>query len=152
MRPAPCREAAAWHRSAKARIVPRYGGGRSGAESGSIAAEGNAMPERLVRRALLAAAGATCLARGAIAQTEGWPARPVRIVVPFTPGGSNDAIARPLAERLQARFGQPFLVENRPGAGSAVGVVAVAQSATDGHTLLMTTSSIAAIGPVQGTG
>lgn len=76
----------------------------------------------------------------------------MRIVVPFTPGGSNDAIARPLAERLQARFGQSFVVENRPGAGSAVGVSAVAQSAADGHTLLLTTSSIAAIGAVQGTG
>ena len=64
------------------------------------------MPHRPGRRALLAVAGASCLAAPAlaqpvIAQAEGWPARPVRIVVPFTPGGSNDAIARPLAERLQ---------------------------------------------------
>ena len=125
------------------------------------------MPQRLGRRALLAAAGAGGFAAAAVAQaqgaqtqdaqpegaqTAGWPARPVRIVVPFTPGGSNDAIARPLAERLQARFGQPFVVENRPGAGSAVGVAAVAQSVPDGHTLLLTTSSITAIGPVQGTG
>ncbi|MFZ4410408.1 MAG: tripartite tricarboxylate transporter substrate-binding protein [Paracraurococcus sp.] len=107
------------------------------------------MPQCLGRRALLAAAA---LPAAAAAQPEGWPARPVRIVVPFTPGGSNDAIARPLAERLQARFGQPFLVENRPGAGSAVGVAAVAQSAPDGQTLLLTTSSITAIGAVQGTG
>jgi tripartite-type tricarboxylate transporter receptor subunit TctC len=115
------------------------------------------MPQRLGRRALLAVAGtsgfaATGFVQTGLAQPEGWPARPVRIVVPFTPGGSNDAIARPLAERLQARFGQPFVVENRPGAGSAVGVAAVAQSAPDGHTLLVTTSSITAIGPVQGTG
>ncbi|MEN0076066.1 MAG: tripartite tricarboxylate transporter substrate binding protein [Paracraurococcus sp.] len=110
------------------------------------------MPHRLARRALLAAAGLAGPVRPALAQPEGWPARPVRIVVPFTPGGSNDAIARPLAERLQARFGQPFPVENRPGAGSAVGVQAVAQSPPDGQTLLLTTSSIAAIGPVQGSG
>lgn len=115
------------------------------------------MPYRHGRRAMLAAAGASCLAAPSLAQPlpaqiEGWPARPVRIVVPFTPGGSNDAIARPLAERLQARFGQPFVVENRPGAGSAVGVATVVQSAPDGHTLLLTTSSIAAIGPVQGSG
>jgi tripartite-type tricarboxylate transporter receptor subunit TctC len=115
------------------------------------------MPRRLGRRALLAVAGtgglaATGFTQTGLAQPEGWPARPVRIVVPFTPGGSNDAIARPLAERLQARFGQPFVVENRPGAGSAVGVGAVVQSASDGHTLLLTTSSITAIGPVQGTG
>lgn len=110
------------------------------------------MPHRLARRALLAAAGLAGPVRPALAQPEGWPARPVRIVVPFTPGGSNDAIARPLAERLQARFGQPFPVENRPGAGSAIGVQAVAQSPPDGQTLLLTTSSIAAIGPVQGSG
>ena len=110
------------------------------------------MPQRLARRALLAAAALAGPARPAPAQPEGWPARPVRIVVPFTPGGSNDAIARPLAERLQARFGQPFPVENRPGAGSAVGVLAVAQSPPDGQTLLLTTSSVAAIGAVQGTG
>jgi len=104
------------------------------------------------RRSLLALPLATpALAQGN-AQSSGWPARPVRIVVPFTPGGSNDALARPLAERLSARFGQSFLVENRPGAGSAVGVQAVAQAAPDGHTLLLTTSSVAAIGPVQGTG
>ena len=71
------------------------------------------------------------------------------MVVPFTPGGSNDAMARPLAERLQAHFGQPFVIENRPGAGSAVGVQYAAQAAPDGHTLLVTTSSVAAIAPVQ---
>lgn len=113
------------------------------------------MPLRLGRRGLLAGGlatgGAELLGAGAArAQGEGWPSRPVRIVVPFTPGGSNDAMARPLAERLQARFGQSFVIENRPGAGSAVGVIAVAQSPPDGHTLLVTTSSVAAIAAVQG--
>jgi tripartite-type tricarboxylate transporter receptor subunit TctC len=108
------------------------------------------------RRAALAAlgmaAGLAAMPRRGRAQGESaWPLRPVRIVVPFTPGGSNDAMARPLAERLQARFGQPFVIENRPGAGSAVGVSLVAQSAPDGHTLMVTTSSVAAIGAVQGT-
>jgi tripartite-type tricarboxylate transporter receptor subunit TctC len=119
------------------------------------------MTERLGRRPLLAAWAAALPAAQAVAQgsgpsgraaPEGWPARPVRIIVPFTPGGSNDAMARPLTEQLQARFGQPFVVENRPGAGSAVGVGLVVQSPPDGYTLLVTTSSIAAIGPVQGTG
>jgi tripartite-type tricarboxylate transporter receptor subunit TctC len=96
----------------------------------------------MLRRSLL-------LAVPAVARAQGWPTRPVRIVVPFTPGGSNDAMARPLAERLQAVFGQPFVIENRPGAGSAVGVQYVTQSAPDGHTLLVTTSSVAAIAPVQ---
>ena len=104
------------------------------------------------RRGALAALGIGALPRPGRAQGDAaWPTRPVRIVVPFTPGGSNDAMARPLAERLQARFGQPFVIENRPGAGSAVGVTMVAQAPPDGHTLLVTTSSVAAIGAVQGT-
>ncbi|WP_149537615.1 Bug family tripartite tricarboxylate transporter substrate binding protein [Siccirubricoccus phaeus] len=86
------------------------------------------------------------------AQAPAWPGRPVRIIIPFTPGGSNDVIARPLAERLHAKLGQPFVLENRPGAGSAVGVTLTAQAAPDGYTLLVTTSSVTAIGPVQGTG
>ena len=107
------------------------------------------MHQPIRRRALLAALAAPA---PAWAQAEPWPQRPVRIIVPFTPGGSNDAVARPLCEQLHARFGQPFIVENRPGAGSAVGVGLLAQSPPDGYTLLVTTSSIAAIGPVQGTG
>ncbi|MFC7693038.1 Bug family tripartite tricarboxylate transporter substrate binding protein [Paeniroseomonas aquatica] len=97
-------------------------------------------------------AGSSGGARAGLGPGEPWPLRPVRIIVPFTPGGSNDAVARPLCEQLHARFGQPFIVENRPGAGSAVGVGLLAQSPPDGYTLLVTTSSIAAIGPVQGTG
>lgn len=99
----------------------------------------------LARRTLFAALAVPALGRAQGA----WPNRPVKIVVPFTPGGSNDAIARPLAERLQPLFGQPFVIENRPGAGSAVGVQFTAQSAPDGHTLMVTTSSVAAIAPVQ---
>ena len=110
------------------------------------------MAQGFGRRAAIAGLGTGVLPHRARAQADAaWPVRPVRIVVPFTPGGSNDAMARPLAERLQARFGQPFVIENRPGAGSAVGVTMVAQSAPDGHTLLVTTSSVAAIAAVQGT-
>jgi len=110
------------------------------------------MPQGLGRRHFITATGGLAgLAAPGLAHAQNWPDRPVRIVVPFTPGGSNDAMARPLAEKLQARFRQPFVVENRPGAGSAVGVNLVAQSAPDGHTLMVTTSSVAAIGPVQGT-
>ena len=90
------------------------------------------------RRPLLAAA----LAAPAIARAQsGWPNRPVRLVVPFPPGGSNDVIARPLAERLQARLGQAFVVENRGGAGGAIGAGQVAQAAADGYTLMVTSSS-----------
>lgn len=109
------------------------------------------MHKRIGRRPLLAVLAVPALAK-AQGAGDAWPQRPVRIIVPFTPGGSNDAMARPLCEQLHARFGQPFIVENRPGAGSAVGVGLLAQSPPDGYTLLVTTSSIAAIGPVQGSG
>lgn len=80
------------------------------------------------------------------AQSASWPDRPLRIVVPFPPGGAIDAMARLLAPRLADALGQPALVENRAGAGGTVGTAAAAQSA-DGHTLLMV--SIAhAVNPV----
>jgi tripartite-type tricarboxylate transporter receptor subunit TctC len=85
------------------------------------------------------------------ARAQSWPQRPVRLVVPFPPGGSNDVMARPLAEKLQARFGQPFVVENRPGAGGTIGAAQVAQAAPDGHTLLVTSSSFAGSAVVQRT-
>ncbi len=77
--------------------------------------------------------------------------RPVRLVVPFPPGGSNDVIARPLAEKLTARLGQPVVVENRPGAGGSIGAAQVAQAAADGTTLMVTSSSFAASAVVQRT-
>ena len=72
---------------------------------------------------------------GAFAQA--WPAKTVRIVVPFAAGGPADIYARAVAEKLQAALGQPFIVEDKPGGGSIVGTDAVAKSAPDGYTLLM---------------
>ncbi|MBP0463219.1 tripartite tricarboxylate transporter substrate binding protein [Roseomonas sp. PWR1] len=94
------------------------------------------------RRALLAGAAALAAPAAARAQ-DGWPTRPVRIVVPFPPGGSNDVVARPLADRLQRRLGQPVVIENRAGAGGAIGATAVAQSPADGYTLMVSSSSFA---------
>ena len=84
--------------------------------------------------ALLAAALATCFTP-ALAQD--YPQRPVRIVVPFAPGGSADVFGRYLAQRLQDALGQNFIIDNRPGAGSVIGTDAVAKSAPDGYTLLL---------------
>lgn len=73
-----------------------------------------------------------------IARAQGaWPSRPVRIMIASTPGSSPDVLARMLARELEARFGQPFIVENKPGAGGVVGVDIVAKSAPDGHMLVV---------------
>ncbi|MFM7025473.1 MAG: Bug family tripartite tricarboxylate transporter substrate binding protein, partial [Limnohabitans sp.] len=74
----------------------------------------------------------------ALAQTA-WPARPVRIVVPFAPGGTTDLLARAMAPELSRAFGQQFVVENKGGAGGNLGAEQVAKSANDGYTLLMGT-------------
>jgi len=88
------------------------------------------------RRLLLLAAGATAIApRRAAAQA--FPARPVRIIVGFPPGGVGDVTARLIAEALQERLGQTMIVENRPGAGGNLGTEAVARSPADGYTLIL---------------
>lgn len=91
------------------------------------------------RRHLLqgAAAGAAVLFRPALAQS-GWPARAIRMVVPFPPGSSPDLMARLLGEPLAKALGQPVLIENRPGAGGNVGTGAVAHARPDDHTFLFT--------------
>lgn len=76
---------------------------------------------------------------GAMAQ--GWPAKPVHVVVPFTPGSATDIMARTVAEKLSAQLGQPFLVENRAGAGGTIGMGMVAKAEPDGYTILVHSSS-----------
>ena len=87
-------------------------------------------------------AGAALLLLPALAQAQTWPSRPVRIIVPFAAGGPADIYGRVLGQHLQETLGQPFVIEDRPGGCSLIGTDAVAKSAPDGYTLLMTSGSI----------
>ena len=84
----------------------------------------------------LLAAALSCAALPALAE---YPDKPVKIIVPYPPAGTTDILARLIAQRLSERMKQPFVIENRPGAGGAIGSVAVAKSPADGYTLLMAT-------------
>jgi tripartite-type tricarboxylate transporter receptor subunit TctC len=94
------------------------------------------LPHR--RRFLHLAAGAAALpAVSSFARAQAYPTRPVRIIVTFLAGGSNDIVARLMGQWLSERLGQPFVIENRPGAGGNIGTEAVVRAAADGYTLLL---------------
>lgn len=99
------------------------------------------------RRALLAAAGGMLLSPRLHAQTPAWPTRPVRLIVPFTPGGSNDVLGRIVGQKLSDYWGQPVLVENRPGVGGNLGASLVAKAPADGYTLLVAPGNLLTINP-----
>lgn len=100
---------------------------------------------RIARRAALGLSLALLPSAGARAQA--YPARPVTVIVPQAPGGTNDIVARLIADKLGEGLGQRFLVENRAGAGGNIGTAAAAKASQDGHTLLVTISSSQAINP-----
>ena len=98
----------------------------------------------LTRRSMLQGAGALVMGAtlsGRSARAAGYPDRPVRIIAPFAAGGPSDITGRLMSQKLGDALGQTFVVENRPGAGSNLGTVAVARSAPDGYTLLITSSA-----------
>jgi len=95
--------------------------------------------KRILLALLVSLAGANALAQ------QNYPARPVRIVAPFAPGGLADVLSRAVGERLQKQLGQPFVVENRPGAGGNIGADVVARAEPDGYTLLMSSAGILTI-------
>ncbi len=103
------------------------------------------------RRLLLAAGGALGLSAAipgvGFAQAPAFPARPLRIVVPYTPGGTNDVIARVLGQKLQEMWSQPVVVENKPGAAGNIGAAEVSKAAPDGYTLLLTNINIVSMNP-----
>lgn len=89
---------------------------------------------RLITAAIL---GGAVLSGHAFAQSQGYPSKPIRIVVPYTPGGFNDTMARLVGKKLQDAWGQPVIVDNRPGGGTIIGSEHVAKSPPDGYTLLV---------------
>jgi tripartite-type tricarboxylate transporter receptor subunit TctC len=103
----------------------------------------------MIDRRTLLGAGAASLAAGLSgpARSQAWPTKSITLVVPFTPGGSTDILARLLGQKLQAALGQSVVVESRPGAGGSIGSEAVAKAAPDGHTLLMGHIGTLAVNP-----
>jgi hypothetical protein len=81
--------------------------------------------------------GGAALCGHAYAQSQNYPSRPIRIVVPYTPGGFNDTMARVVGKKLQDAWAQPVIVDNRPGGGTTIGTDHVAKSPADGYTLLV---------------
>jgi tripartite-type tricarboxylate transporter receptor subunit TctC len=105
------------------------------------------MPSALDRRALGAASLALFGASAPVRAQQNWPARPVAVVVPFAAGGSTDAVARVLAQRLSTDLGQNFVVDNRSGATGTIGMALVARARPDGHTLALAPGSTFAMAP-----
>lgn len=99
----------------------------------------------MLRRSLLAFSIAAFTVGTSLAQ-DAYPRKPVRIVVPFAPGGPNDVIARTMSERLGEILGQPVIVENKPGANNQIGVDAVLNAPADGYTVLLASQSSALVG------
>ena len=103
---------------------------------------------RLLRCFTIAASAALlCAASASTALAQAWPAKPIRIIVPYAPGGATDIMGRVVAQRLGEILGQQVLVDNRPGANTGIGAEAVAKSAADGYTLLFTNDATFVLNP-----
>ena len=94
---------------------------------------------------MLGAAWSAAAAWPRLARADDYPVRPVTFVVPYAPGGATEILARIIAQKLEQHFGKPFVVENKPGAGTVIGANAVAKAAPDGYTLLMASSTAMAV-------
>ena len=101
------------------------------------------MPLQPTKRTLMrATAGALLLLAAPLSMAHAWPARPIRLVVPFPPGGLIDNMARLVGSRLAQELGQPVVIDNKPGAGGNVGAAEVARAPADGYTLLMASPAL----------
>jgi tripartite-type tricarboxylate transporter receptor subunit TctC len=94
-----------------------------------------------MRQTLRTTAAITLFLAASLAQAQAWPSRPVKLVVPFSPGGFTDVVARILGQKLTESLGQPVIIENKPGAGSTIGSDYVAKSKPDGYTLVMVSTT-----------
>jgi tripartite-type tricarboxylate transporter receptor subunit TctC len=106
---------------------------------------------KILRRLLLAAAGTVTLAAvlpAAAQAPSAFPNKPIRIIIPYAPGGTTDIVGRRMGQKMAEALGQPVVVENRAGANTAIGAEAVAKSAADGHTLLFTNDATFVLNPV----
>src|SRR5687768_9493783 len=81
------------------------------------------------------------------AQAQTWPAKPIRLMVPFPPGGSTDIVARIVAQKLSEKLGQSIVIENRGGAGGTIGTAIIAKSAPDGYNLAVASTSTHVVAP-----
>ena len=99
-------------------------------------------PDRTRRSALAAAAITLCLFLPGVAAAQTYPSKPVHVIVPFTPGGAFDVLARVIGAHLEQQWRQPVLVETKPGAGSVVGTTVVARANPDGYTLVLVANSL----------
>src|SRR3954454_8734624 len=102
-------------------------------------------PQR--RRAGMAVIAATLAPRVARSQAAAWPTRPIRIVVPYPPGGPSELVIRSASEPLIATLGQPVVLDNRPGAGGNIGTDAAAHAAPDGYTWVVITDTVITVNP-----
>jgi tripartite-type tricarboxylate transporter receptor subunit TctC len=104
------------------------------------------------RREFLGLAGAT-LAAGfstqAASQAQSWPEKPVKLILPYAPGGATDLIGRPWADKLTQAFGQQFIIENRGGAGGMIGTEAASKATPDGYTFLLTPNATMSVLPIM---
>ena len=111
----------------------------------------HAMTEPLNRRHLLktVAAGAATLGAPTLWAQSGWPAKPIRFVVPFAPGGTSEVVARSVAAEMTKQLGQTVFVENKPGAGGTIAMSEVARAAPDGYTMILTHVGTLAVNPTM---
>ena len=93
-------------------------------------------------------AAALCCALASAAHAQSFPTRPIRIIVPYAPGGTTDIVGRQMGQKMSEALGQPVIIENRTGANTVIGADAVAKSAPDGHTVLFTNDATFVLNPV----